>query len=139
VEDIKDLKNFLRVYNLVDSAKKASKKGDDEGSDGPVPGFGEMMSGMPVKGSPYIITDNSIQRIALSKEELSKVMGEDAQGADMFLSQMTMSITIKLPRPVKEATGSMIKVSDDKMSVEFSANFSEMMDDPAKTEFLIKF
>lgn len=139
VKDANDLKNFLRVYNLVDSARHESKKDETTESDGPMPGFGDILSGMPVKGSPYIITENSIQRIALTKEDLSKVMGEDAQGAEMFLSQMTMSITIKLPRPVKEATGSMIKVSDDKMKVEFSANFSEMMDDPSKTEFLIKF
>jgi hypothetical protein len=146
VKDIVDLKKFFKVYYYVDSVKKVRKKekeGTGENAEGGgSPGLdnmSNMFSGMPSKGSPYIITDSSIQRIALTTEAITENMGEEMKGMEMFMSQMIMTITIKLPRPVKETKGDMIKVLDDKRTVVFSSSFSEMKDDPSKTEFYIKF
>lgn len=149
VKDIRDLQKFFEVYYYVDSIKSVRKKEKEaagEGSDaGPVPGAGgldnmsKMFGGIPSKGSPYILTDSSIQRIALTKETFTENMGEEMKGVEMFMSQMVMTITIKLPRPVKETKGEMIKVLDDKKTVVFSSSFADMKDDPSKTEFYIKF
>ncbi len=146
VKDIKDLQKFFKVYYYVDSIKSERKKEKaqtEDGSDaGGAPGFDNMsslFSGMPSKGSPYIITDSSIQRIALTKEAITENMGEEMKGIEMFMSQMLMTITIKLPRPVKEVKGEQIKVLDDKRTVVFSSSLSDIKDDPSKTEFYIKF
>lgn len=145
VKDLQDFNKFLKVYYHVDSVNKARKKEQvpEEGEDAPpTPGFdnmASMFSGMPSKGSPYIITDSSIQRIALTQEAFAENAGEQMKGIEMFMGQMTMTITIKLPRTVKEAKGDMIKVLDDKKTVVFSSSLAEMKDDPSKTAFYIKF
>ena len=146
VKDIKDLQNFFKVYDYVDSVKKERKKEKDatgenaEGSAAPgLENMSSMFSGMLSKGSPYMITDSSIQRIALTTEAITENLGEQMKGMEMFMSQMVMTITIKLPRPVKETKGDMIRVLDDKKTVLFSSSLSDMKDDPAKTGFYIKF
>lgn len=147
VKDIKDLQKFFKVYYFVDSVKNERKKEkaatEESGSEGAMPGgldnMSTMFRGVPSKGSPYIITDSSIQRIALSKETFAENMGDEMKGVEMFMSQMVMTITIKLPRQVKETKGDMIRVLEDKKTVVFSSSLADMKDDPSKTEFYIKF
>ncbi|MBP6687032.1 MAG: hypothetical protein KA160_04165 [Lacibacter sp.] len=143
VKDIQGLKKFFKVSHLVDSVSKAKKKQQEPGEEGAVApgieGIGSMFSGLQSKGSPYIITDSSIQRIALTTEGLAESFGEEMKGAEMFMGQMIMTITIKLPRPAKEIKGNMVRLLEDKRTVVYSGSFAEMKDDPAKTEFYIKF
>jgi hypothetical protein len=150
VKDIKDLKNFFKVNQYVDSVNKSKKKEaepSEAGEEG-VPGGGgapglsglsSMMSGMQGKGSPYVITDSSIQRVALTDEALAESMGEQMKGAEMFMSQMIMSATIKLPRPVKRLEGKNVKLQDDKKTVFFTTSFSELKENPENGAFLIVF
>jgi hypothetical protein len=147
VKDIKDLQRFFVVNQYVDSVNKSKKKEPAPGEEpaqggGGAPGLSgitSMMSGMQSKGMPYIITDSSIQRVALSKEDLNESMGEQMKGAEMFMSQMMMSVTIKLPRPVKRVEGKNVKLQEDKKTVFFTTSFAELKDDPESGGFLIVF
>lgn len=148
VKDIRDLKNFFKVNEYVDSVNKSKKKETEPGEEG-VPGGGggapglsglsSMMSGMHANGSPYIITDSSIQRVALTDEALTESMGEQMKGAEMFMSQMIMSATIKLPRLVKRLEGKNVKLQEDKKTVFFTTSFSELKENPENGSFLIVF
>jgi hypothetical protein len=147
VKNAMDLKNFFRVWSEVDSLNKAKKAKQEEaegsGNEMPNPMAGGGMSGMtdnlPVKPSPYIITDSSIERMEQSKEDVMKDMGEQAQGAAMFMNQINMMTTIKLPRPVKRFEGKNVKLGDDKKSIFFSASMQDMMDDPKAGTFKVIF
>jgi hypothetical protein len=147
VKDIKDLKNFFKVNQYVDSVNKSKKKEPEPGEEGApdggaapgLSGLSSMMSGMQSKGSPYIITDSSIQRVALTEEALTESMGEQMKGAEMFMSQMIMSATIKLPRPVKRLEGKNVKLQEDKKTVFFTTTFSELKENPENGSFKIVF
>lgn len=147
VKDIKDLQKFFKAYYYVDSVNKSKKKTTQPGEEVPeegVPGaglgsLGSVMSNVPSTASPYIITDTSIQRIALTKESMEETYGDKMKGAEMFMSQMVMSVTIKLPRTVKRLEGKSAKLLDDKKTVFFTASMAEMMEDPENGSFLIVF
>ncbi|QNA43888.1 hypothetical protein [Lacibacter sediminis] len=147
VKDIKDLQKFFKAYYYVDSVNKSKKKTPQPGEEAPeegAPGAGmgglaNVMGNMPSTASPYIITDTSIQRIALTKESMTETYGDQMKGAEMFLGQMVMSVTIKLPRPVKRLEGKSAKLLDDKKTVFFTASMAEMMEDPENGSFLIVF
>jgi hypothetical protein len=147
VKDIRDLKNFFKVNQYVDSVNKSKKKETQPGEEGApggggapgLSGLSSMMSGMQANGSPYIITDSSIQRVALTDEALTESMGEQMKGAEMFMSQMIMSATIKLPRPVKRLEGKNVKLQEDKKTVFFTTSFSELKENPENGSFLIVF
>ena len=98
-----------------------------------------MNGGLPFNRTPYIITDTSIERVALSKEKMQEQMGKEMQGAEMFMSQMNMMVTIKLPRPAKRLEGKNAKLSDDKRSVFLSTSLSEMMDNAESNTFKVIF
>ncbi|MBX9785104.1 MAG: hypothetical protein K2X48_17595 [Chitinophagaceae bacterium] len=148
VKNVMDLKNFFRVWTQVDSLNKIKKQQEqalEQGNDNSMPNMMDPSkqfsngSGLPVKPSPYIITDSSIERIARSKEEITGDMGEQAQGAAMFMGQISMMTTIKLPRPAKRVEGKNAKLSEDKRSLFFSATMQEMMDDAAAGAFKVIF
>lgn len=148
VKDLKGLQRFFVVNQYVDSVNKSKKKEPEPGEEGVPSGSGDapglsgltsIMSGMQSKGMPYIITDSSIQRVVLSKEDLAESMGEQMKGAEMFMSQMIMSATIKLPRPVKRLEGKNVKLQDDKKTVFFTTSFAELKEDPESGGFLIVF
>lgn len=147
VKDIRDLKNFFKVNEYVDSVYKSKKKETQPGEEGApggggapgLSGLSSMMSGMHANGSPYIITDSSIQRVALTDEALTESMGEQMKGAEMFMSQMIMTATIKLPRPVKRLEGKNVKLQEDKKTVFFTTSFSELKENPENGSFLIVF
>jgi hypothetical protein len=146
VKDAMDLKNFFRVWTQVDSLNKVKKQKaqqEEDNNDMPNPMAGSGMDGMtnnlPVKPHPYIITDTSIERIEQSKEDVMKDMGEQAQGAAMFMNQVNIMTTIKLPRPVKKLEGKNVKLGDDKQSIFFSASLQDMMDDPKAGTFKVTF
>lgn len=148
VKNAMDLKNFFRVWGEVDSLNKIKKQQQEaleQGNDNAMPNMMDPSkqlgdgSKLPVKPSPYIITDSSIERIAQSKESMMTDMGEQAQGAAMFMGQINMMTTIKLPRPAKRVEGKNAKLSDDKRTIFFSANMQEMMDDAAAGAFKVVF
>lgn len=145
VKNAADLKKFFVVYDKVDSLNKLKKKQQKEaevtagGNDQLDPTQGMMNGGLPFKRTPYIITDSSIERIALSKEKMQEQMGEEMKGAEMFMSQMNMMVTIKLPRPAKRLEGKNAKLSDDKRSVFLSSSLSEMMEDADANTFKVIF
>jgi hypothetical protein len=146
VKNAMDLKNFFRVWTQVDSLNKVKKQKaqqEEDNNDMPNPMAGSGMDGMtnnlPVKPHPYIITDTSIERIEQSKEDVMKDMGEQAQGAAMFMNQVNIMTTIKLPRPVKKLEGKNVKLGDDKQSIFFSASLQDMMDDPKAGTFKVTF
>jgi hypothetical protein len=147
VKDIKDLQKFFKAYYYVDSVNKSKKKTPQPGEEMPeagAPGAGmgglaNVMGNIPSTASPYIITDTSIQRIALTKESMTETYGDQMKGAEMFLGQMVMSVTIKLPRPAKRIEGKSAKLLDDKKTVFFTASMAEMMEDPENGSFLIVF
>lgn len=146
VKNAKDLSRCLTVWSKVDSLNKL-KKEQEESAQGnnemPNPLAGNGLSGLtnslPMKPSPYIITDTSIERIEQSKEEVMEDLGEQAQGAAMFLNQVNMMTTIKLPRPVKKLEGKFVKLGEDKKSIFFSASLQDMMDDPKAASFKVIF
>jgi hypothetical protein len=133
------------VYDKVDSLNKLKKQQqkEAEAAAGPNdqldPTKGMMNGGLPFKRTPYVITDTSIERIALSREKMQEQMGEEMKGAEMFMSQMNMMVTIKLPRPAKRLEGKNAKLSDDKRSVFLSSSLSEMMDDADANTFKVIF
>lgn len=148
VKNAMDLKSFFVVYDKVDSLNKIKKKEKEAAEAGNTnempnaldPSKGMMDAGsLPVKRSPYIITDTSIERVVQTSEEMMGNMGEQAQGAQMFMAQITSMITVKLPRTVKRLEGKNVKLSDDKQSIFFSATMSEMMENPAVGGFKVIF
>jgi hypothetical protein len=147
VKNAMDLKNFFVVWNKVDSLNKLKKQKAETEEQGnnemPNPLAGGGMNGMtdnlPIKPSPYLITDSSIERIAQTKEEVMSDMGEQAQGAAMFMNQVNLMTTIKLPRPVKKLEGKNAKLGDDKKSIFFSATMQDLMDDPKAGAFKVIF
>lgn len=146
VKNAMDLKNFFRVWTQVDSLNKLKKQKEQEeegNNDMPNPMAGGGMNGMadnlPVKPTPYIITDTSIERIEQSKEDFMKDMGEQAQGAAMFMNQVNIMTTLKLPRPAKRVEGKNVKLSDDKLTLFFSASMQDMMDDSKAGAFKVIF
>lgn len=147
VKNAMDLKNFFVVWTKVDSLNKLKKQQTEQqeqgGNEMPNPLAGGGMSGMadniPLKPSPYLITDSSIERIAQSKEEVMSDMGEQAAGAAMFMNQVNMMTTIKLPRPVKKLEGKNVKLGEDKKSIFFSVTMQELMDNPATGTFKVIF
>jgi hypothetical protein len=147
VKNAMDLKNFFRVWTTVDSLNTLKKQQNETTEQGnnemPNPMAGGGMEGLtnnlPLKPSPYIITDSSIERIEQSKEDVMKDLGEQAQGAAMFMNQVNMMTTIKLPRPVKRVEGKNVKLGDDKQSIFFSASLQDMMDDPKAGTFKVIF
>jgi hypothetical protein len=149
VKNAMDLKNFFKVWTAVDSLNKIKKqqreKEESEAGTNDMPnpmsgsGLDGMTNNLPVKPSPYLITDSSIERLAQSKEDVMSEMGEQAQGAAMFMNQVNMMTTIKLPRPAKKLEGKNAKLSDDKKSIFFSASLQEMMDDPQVGAFKVIF
>lgn len=147
VKNAMDLKNFFEVWTSVDSLNKIKKQQKEntekDPNEMPNPMAGGGMSGMtdnlPLKPSPYIISDTSIERLSQSKEEVMSDLGEQAQGAAMFMSQVNMMTTIKLPRPVKKLEGKNVKISDDKKSIFFTASLQDMMDDPKAGTFKVIF
>lgn len=147
VKNAIDLKNFFVVWTKVDSLNKLKKQQSETEAQGnnemPNPLAGGGLTGMadnlPVKPSPYIITDSSIERTAQTKEEVMGDMGEQAAGAAMFMNQVTMMTTIKLPRPVKKLEGKNVKLGDDKKSIFFTASLQDMLDDPKAATFKVIF
>jgi len=145
VKNAADLKKFFAVYNKVDSLGKLKKQQQKESettagaNDQLDPAKGLMNGGLPVKNLPYIITDSSIERIALTREAMQEQLGEEMKGAEMFMSQMNMMVTIKLPRPAKRLEGKNAKLSDDKRSVFLSSSLSEMMDNTEASTFKVVF
>ncbi len=145
VKNAADLKKFFAVYDKVDSLNKLKKQQQKEAeatagpNDQMNPTQGLMNGGLPFNRTPYIITDTSIERVALSKEKMQEQMGKEMQGAEMFMSQMNMMVTIKLPRPAKRLEGKNAKLSDDKRSVFLSTSLSEMMDNTESNTFKVIF
>lgn len=148
VKNAADLKKLFAVWSKVDSLGEIKKKQKEEAALNQPPQVPAIGSGSPVdnitspgdlpfKPSPYIITDTSIQRIALTKEDIMKDMGETGQGLLMAASQMQFMTTIKLERPVKKLTGKNVKLSDNKRTVFYSASLQDLLDDPTVGEFLI--
>jgi hypothetical protein len=148
VKNAADLRKLFAVWSKVDSLNEIKKNKKEEVALNQPPKVPTIESGSPVdnitnpgelpfKPSPYIITDTSIQRTSLTKEDIMKDMGETGQGALMAASQMNYTATIKLARPVKKLTGKNVKLSDDKRTVFYSASLQELLDDPTAGEFLI--
>lgn len=148
VKNAKDLKTFFSVYDKVDSLNKIKKKEKEAAEannpnampNAMDPSKGIMDGGsLPVKRTPYIITDTSIERMVQTSAEMLGDMGEQAQAAEMFMGQMTIMTTIKLPRPVKRLEGKNVKLGDDKQSIFFSATMVEMKENPAIGGFKVIF
>lgn len=145
VKDANDLSKFFVVMRKLDSIKTEKRNKEAAQSNNEMPnamgggGIEGMTDKLPLKPSPYIVTDTSIERTEQSKEEVMKDMGEEAQGAAMFLNQVTLMTTIKLPRPAKKLEGKNAKLSDDKKSIFLSASIQDMMDDPKAVTFKVIF
>lgn len=142
VTNVKELRRFFTVYTRVDSITKSKQKENPDSVNTGMPkqpSPADLLSSLPVKSKPYIITDSSIERIAVSREELTEQLGDEMKGADMFMNQMTYSITVTLPRPVKKIEGKNVKLLDDKKTVFFSALFSDLMRDAEESRFRIVF
>jgi hypothetical protein len=82
VKNAMDLKNFFTVYDKVDSLnklKKKEKEAAEAGNPNAMPNAMDPSKGMmdasslPVKRSPYIITDTGIERMVQTSAEM---MGE---------------------------------------------------------------
>ncbi|MFY7839874.1 MAG: hypothetical protein ACOVP7_06335 [Lacibacter sp.] len=145
VKNAADLKKFFAVYDKVDSLNKQKRQQEKE-TEAPAennaqldPSKGMMNGNLPFKRTPYVITDTSIERIALTKEAMQEQMGEEMKGAEMFMSQMNMMVTIKLPRPAKKLEGKNAKLSEDKRTVFLSASMAEMMDNADANTFKVIF
>ena len=86
----------------------------------------------------YIITDTSISREGIEKADMGGEMG-DMKGMEMFFGQITISTTIKLPRPAKIVKGYNAKLLDDKKTVVISASMLELVSSKESTKFYISF
>jgi hypothetical protein len=140
IANAKELQQFFIVYAKVDSVSKLKQKENPEVNKDPTDMAisPDLFSALPANNKPYIITDTSIERIVVSKEDLTKQMG-DMQGGEMFMSQMSYAITITLPRSVKRIEGKTVKLQDDKKTVLISLSFADMMSNPADGGFKIIF
>lgn len=140
IANTKELQQFFVVYTKVDSVSKLKQKENPDVNKDPtdMAVSPDLFSSLPANNKPYIITDTSIERIVVTKEDLTKQMG-DMQGGEMFMSQMSYSITITLPRPVKRIGGKNLKLQEDKKTVLVSLSFADMMSNPADGGFKIVF
>lgn len=140
ISNTKELQQFFVVSAKVDSVSKLKQKESPDVNKDPTDMAisPDLFSALPANNKPYIITDTSIERIVVSKEDLTKQMG-DMQGGEMFMSQMSYAITITLPRPVKRIEGKNVKLQDDKKTVFVSLSFADMMSNPADGGFFISF
>lgn len=140
IANTNQLQQFFAVYAKVDSVSKLKQKENPISEKKPTDmGLSpDLFSSMPANNKPYIITDSSIERKVVAKEEITQQMG-DMKGAEMFMGQMTYTVTIKLPRPVKLLEGKNIKLLPDKKSVFYSVGFSDMLAHPEEQQFRIVF
>ena len=148
VKNAADLQKLFVVWKKVDSLTEVKKKKREEAALNqpgqtptivtapPAPDMPDPKD-LPFKPSPYILTDTSIQRIALTKEDIMKDMGEGGQTLLMAATQMNFTTTIRLSRPVKRLEGKKVKLSEDKRTVFYAASLQDLIDDPTAGEFLI--
>lgn len=144
VTDLQGLKDFFVTLQKKDSITKKNADTtvsvtEEPGNMDPLnqkapPDFTNMLT----PKTAYIITDSSISRESMSKEGLEKQMG-DMKGMEMFFGQMTMTTTIKLPRPVIKLEGENVKLLDDKKTVVISTNLLELTSGSTSNHFYIKF
>lgn len=140
IANAKELQQFFVVSATVDSVTKLKQKANPDLNKDPTDmAFSpDLFAALPANNKPYIITDTSIERMVVTKDDLTKQMNE-MQGGEMFMSQISYAITIILPRPVKRIEGKNIKVQDDKKTVFVSLSFADMMRNPADGGFFISF
>lgn len=140
VANAKQLQHFFAVYSKVDSVTKLKPKENPLSEKNPADmGLSpDLFSSMPAGNKPYIITDTSIERIVVSKEDLTKQLG-DMKGAEMFMGQMNYTVTITLPRTVKRIEGKNATLKEDKKTVFFSFSLADMVSNPADGSFKIVF
>lgn len=149
IKNTSDLNAYFKAVQRFDSLLALKKPDEAQAQAGaqmpnllPSLGGGGLPGGnnsLPMKPSPYVVTDTSIERLVISKEELTKEMGDQAEGAAMFFGQVNYTTTIKLPRTVKRMEGKNLKLGDDKRSVFFSASLQELIDNPAGGGFKVVF
>lgn len=141
IKDLKDMQQFFATQHKIDSITKANKDSIPEAQ-----GEGELQlnqktpdfSKMLTPKTAYIITDTSISREGIEKADMGGEMG-DMKGMEMFFGQITISTTIKLPRPAKIVKGDNAKLLDDKKTVVISASMLELVSSKESTKFYISF
>ncbi len=141
IKDLKDMQQFLGTQQKIDSITKTKKDSIPEGE-----GEGEMQlnqktpdfSKMLTPKTAYIITDTSISREGIEKADMGGEMG-DMKGMEMFFGQITISTTIKLPRPAKIVKGDNARLLEDKKTVVISASMLELVSSKESTKFYISF
>ena len=147
VKNAADLRDYFRALQRLDSLMAVKKREEpQQDASGQMPNLlsslgGSMPGGnaLPFKPSPYVVTDTSIERLTVSADELMNEMGDQAQGAAMFFSQVNYTTTIKLPRVVKRVEGKNLKLGGDKRSLFFSASLQDLVDNPAAGAFKVVF
>lgn len=122
---------------VFSDAMKAKSGGITLGDDGGMPGISSF--------DDYYTTQYSNGLIVrtLNKEKFSSV-GEDEFFKGMKeMSAMGMSMKtnyiINLPRPVKNAEGKGLVISEDKMKITITADMDDFMDEPEKLEYRIEY
>jgi hypothetical protein len=143
VKDLQDMKRFLHAQSKVDSIGKAMKDTvvvADENEmpnalgGGPKPDFSNMMT----PRSSYIITDTSISRESVDKEKMQTQMGE-MKGMEMFLGQMSITTTIRLPRPAKTVKGENVRLLGDRKTIVIASSMQDLLSSDEGLKFFVSF
>ena len=142
IKDLKDMQQFFATQHKIDSITKANKDSIPETQDEADMPIGQKnppdFSKMLTPKTAYIITDTSISREGIEKADMGGEMG-DMKGMEMFFGQITISTTIKLPRPAKIVKGDNARLLEDKKTVVISASMLELVSSKESTKFYISF
>jgi hypothetical protein len=98
------------------------------------PDFTNMMT----PRSSYIITDTSISRESIDREKIQSQMGE-MKGIDMFLGQMSITTTIRLPRPAKIVRGEKVRLLNERKTIVIAASMQELLSSDEGLKFFVSF
>jgi hypothetical protein len=142
VKDLQDMKRFLHAQMQVDSIGKTMKDTavvEDQNEmpnalGGAKPDFTNMMT----PRSSYIITDTSISRESVDKEKMQTQMGE-MKGMEMFLGQMSITTTIRLPRPAKTVKGENVRLLGDRKTIVIASSMQDLLSSDEGLKFFVSF
>ena len=133
VQKIMELQQSGKVFNPMKKAGESSAM-SGMGGGGELPGAENFMD-MTVKNG---LVERKLDPKKLDEFQKKEDFKEMKQ-AEMMLSQITFSTSIRLPKAAKSATGEKLKLSDDKKTATVKYTLADMISNPKALEFKVEY